>query len=122
MAYQGELPGGVTVTIEGRDDQTQVSVEHGGQRQGSGRTTGRWKEAPKLWKTADGGGVVEISGDEKGWLRIADGGAQSLDRAPDLKGAQGVALAEVKDGEGQPEMKPMAPMKPMKPMKPLGED
>ncbi|MFC5846999.1 hypothetical protein [Deinococcus petrolearius] len=118
MAYQGQLPGGVTVTIEGRGDQTQVNVERGGQRQGSGRTTGRWTQAPKLWRTEDGG-VVEIGADEKGWLRITAGGAQSLDRAPDLKGAQAVALTEVQDGEGQPEMKPMAPMKPMKP---LGED
>ena len=121
MAYQGQLSGGMTVTIEEQGDQTQVSVEHGGQRQGSGRTTGAWQSAPKLWQTGDGG-VVEISGDEKSWLRVTDGGAQSLDQAPDLEGAQAVDLTEVKDGEGQPTMKPMKPMEPMKPMKPMGED
>ncbi|KQR04600.1 hypothetical protein [Deinococcus sp. Leaf326] len=118
MAYQGQLPGGVTVTIEQRGDQTQVSVERGSQRQGGGRTTGPWQDAPRLWQTGEGG-VVEISGAQKSWLRVTDGSAQSLHAAPNLQDAQAVALTEVKDGEGQPEMKPMEPMKPMTPM---GED
>lgn len=121
MAYQGELAGGVTVTIELRGNQTQVGVAHGGQRQGSGRTTGPWRTGPKLWQTADGG-VVEISGDEPSWLRIAQGGAEALTTAPDLEGATAVRLTEVEGGGGQPGLKPMAPMTPMKPLKPLGQD
>lgn len=116
MAYQGQLSGGETVTIEQRGDQTHIAVSTSGQRQSSGSGSGAWKSPPKLWATGSGA-VVEIDGDRKHYVQVGAGGVKSVEQ-PDLEGARALDLKEVDDGAA-PHMTPMKPMEPMKGMKPM---
>ena len=116
MAYQGKLSGEQIVVLENGGDQTTIRLNTGGQHQSSSFSTGKWKAQPSVYQV-DGGAVIEIKTEHASiFYRVEGGQLESLSQKPDLTAAQAVDLAEVQDGTGKSELKPMEPMKPMKPM------
>ena len=119
MAYQANLKGEQTITLENQGDQTIICVSSDGQRQGSSVKTGGWTIAPTLFESSSGA-VVEIhTGEGSIYFQVEDGQLHSLHEAPDVRDAQHLNLEIVAAGTEQSEMKPMAKMAPLKPMKPM---
>lgn len=122
MALQGTLSEGRTLFIENNDDQTQITLQSGDtgqqQSQGSGFTTGPWRQAPVLYQ-APQGTVLQVEGNERFYFLIAASTVRSLLEAPALQECEPIPLRETAPTKLLPPIPPLPPMAPMPPMKPM---
>ncbi len=123
MTYAYDLENGQRLVVENDGENTLVALSSGGegqqQSQATGFDTGKWTNAPALFRTKEGLVLrIESKGGAE-FFSVRGGGIQRMRGEPDLEDAGELKLRESKETLAMEPMKPMKGMQPMEPMKPM---
>ncbi len=120
MAYTASLTGNQQLTIANQGIQTNITLISSSpgqqQSQSSSFSTGNWKTAPQLYKTATGF-VLKIEGDRGLYFIMIQASSISTISAPNLDNATKVDLETIPDPVANPNNMGFQPMQPMQPMR-----
>ena len=127
MSYSHDLGNGQRLLVQNDGDKTQLALSSGDsgqqQSQSTAFNTGRWSKPPELFRTAEHLILRLESKSAVEFIGVQGNQIKSMQREPDLKDAQRLALEEsdenIEPMKPMERMEPMKPMEPMRPMKPM---